>query len=103
MSCVAAAVVSAVAAVAGAGISMYQGNKSAKIAKRSAREQAEAAEKELARAEQDFNRVNQNTANVEGLLEANTAQGQGSTSLSGGMGSPIDPTKLGGGSGLLGG
>lgn len=102
MSCVAAAVVSAVAAVASTAANVYQGNKQNRQAKRTAAEQKRQSDLALAQQEQDFNRVNRQQANIEGLLDENTAQGTG-TSLTGIGGAKIDPLKLGGGSGLLGG
>lgn len=102
MSCVAAAVTSAVAAVAGAAVSAYNGNRQNKQAKAAAREQKRQSDLALAQQEQDFNRANRQQANIEGLLDANTQQGTGTT-LTGMGGAKIDPLKLGGGSGLLGG
>lgn len=102
MSCVAAAVVSAVAAVASTAANVYQGNKQNRQAKRTAAEQKRQSDMALAQQDQDFNRVNRQQANIEGLLDENIAQGTG-TSFTGIGGAKIDPLKLGGGSGLLGG
>ena len=103
MSCVAAAVVSAVAAVASTAANVYQGNKQNRQAKRTAAEQKRQSDLALAQQDQDFNRVNRQQADIAGLLDENTApQGTG-TSLTGIGGAKIDPLKLGGGSGLLGG
>ena len=102
MSCVAAAVTSAVAAVVGTTVNAYQQNKANKQQKRAAAEQKRQSDLALAQQEQEFNRANRQQANIEGLLDANTSTGAG-TSLTGMGGSKVDPLKLGGGSGLLGG
>lgn len=102
MSCVAAAVTSAVAAVVGTTVNAYQQNKANKQQKAAAREQKRQSDLAMVQQEQDFNRANRQQASIEGLLDANTSTGTGTT-LTGMGGSKIDPLKLGGGSGLLGG
>ena len=102
MSCVAAAVTSAVAAVVGTTVNAYQQDKANKQQKSAAKEQKRQSDLALAQQEQDFNRANRQQANIEGLLDANTSAGTG-TSLTGVGGSKVDPMKLGSGSGLLGG
>ena len=103
MSCVAAAVTSAVAAVVGTTVNAYQQNKANKQQKAAAREQKLQSDLAMAQQEQDFNRANRQQANIEGLLEENMDKQGTGTSLSGLGGSKVDPLKLGGGSGLLGG
>ena len=98
----AAAWVGAAVAAGSAIANNYQQNKQNRQAKAAAAEQKRQSDLALAQQDQDFNRVNRQQANIEGLLDANTQQGTG-TSLTGIGGAKIDPLKLGGGSGLLGG
>ena len=83
----------AISAVAG---SMYQQNKASKQAKAEADRQAQAAEKARLQQEQDFNRRNQNTADIGSLLQGNTPSGP--AGLTGGV---YKPGQLGAG-GMLG-
>lgn len=94
---------SAVAAVAGAGLSYVASNKQADAQRSAARMQQEANERSYQQSVQDMRRQNQNQADLTGLLEQNTGSDMGSTMLTGAGG--IDPTRLtlGSGATLLGG
>ena len=76
--------------------SAYQQDKAARQAKAEADRQAQAAEKARLQQEQDFNRQNQNTADISSLLQGNTPSGP--AGLTGGM---YKPGQLGSG-GMLG-
>jgi predicted ATPase len=76
--------------------SAYQQDKAARQAKAEANRQAQAAEKARLQQEQDFNRKNQNTADISSLLQGNTPSG--ATGLTGGT---YLPGQLGSG-GMLG-
>lgn len=69
---------------------------------RLAREQAEAAKRAQQNEEQARKKAEQNGPDISGILEANTQQGLGSTSLTGAQGAAVDPTRLGKGNTLLG-
>lgn len=86
----------AATAAASAGVNAYQQKRAGDRADAQGRRQAEAAEKARLQEEQDFNRANQNKADIGSLLQGNTPAG--STALTGGMYNPGD---LGGG-GMLG-
>ena len=94
------------AAVAIAGASAagnaYQTHEQGKQQKAAAREQKRQSDLQLAQQDQEFNRTNRQQADIAGLLEDNQSKATG-TALSGLGGSKVDPLKLGGGSGLLGG
>lgn len=89
--------VTAAVAVASASINAYQQNRAGDRADAQGRRQSEAAEKARLQQEQDFNRANQKTADISGLLQSNTPSG-GGAGLTGGTYMPGD---LGGG-GMLG-
>lgn len=76
--------------------SAYQQDKAARQAKAEADRQAQAAEKARLQQEQDFNRQNQNTADIGSLLQGNTPSGP--AGLTGGV---YKPGQLGSG-GMLG-
>lgn len=88
--------VTAAVAIAGSAASMYQQNKASKQAQAEADRQAQAAEKARLQQEQDFNRANQNTADIGALLQQNTPGG--ATGITGGT---YMPGQLGSG-GMLG-
>lgn len=89
--------VTAAVAVASASINAYQQKRTGDRADAQGRRQSEAAEKARLQQEQDFNRTNQKTADISGLLQSNTLSG-GGAGLTGGTYMPGD---LGGG-GMLG-
>lgn len=86
----------AAVAAAAAGANAYQQKRAGDRADAQGRRQAEAAERARLQQEQDFNRANQNKADISSLLQGNTPAG--STGLTGGTYNPGD---LGGG-GMLG-
>lgn len=88
--------VAAAVAIAGSAASIYQQNKASKQAEAESRRQQQAAEQARLQQEQDFNRQNQNTADIGSLLQNNTPSG--SAGLTGGM---YKPGQLGSG-GMLG-
>lgn len=98
-----AAVISAIAGAGAAGVNAYQTNKAGKRQEAAAQRQMEQAERLSQQEEQDRNKVNRKEADISKLLEANTIEGLGNTTLTGSAGAPIDPNKLGKGSSLLGG
>ena len=102
MSCVAGVVGALAASVAAAGDNAYQQNKQGKQASSAARRQAEQQKLAQQQQEQDLNRANRKTADV-GAIMSDPSLGATSTSLTGANGVQLDPTKLGGGSNLLGG
>ena len=104
MSGAASAVVAVGAAVgaAAAGYSAYQNKRAGDRQKAAAERQLEQAKKAEDQADQQFNRENQRNPDISGLLQDNTGMGN-ATQLVGGGGSPIDPSSLGKGNGLLGG
>lgn len=79
------------------------GNDSSKKQEELARQQLELQRQQQQQEEQARNKANQRQPDVDSLLQSNTSQGLGSTSLTGTAGAPIDPTKLGKGNQLLGG
>lgn len=84
------------AILASSAASAYNQKRAGDRADAQGRRQAEAAEKARLQQEQDFNRANQNKADIGSLLQGNTPAG--STGLTGGTYNPGD---LGGG-GMLG-
>lgn len=88
--------VTAAVAIAGSAASIYQQNRASKQASAEADRQAQAAEKARLQQEQDFNRQNQNVADISSILQGNTPSG--SAGLTGGM---YQPGQLGSG-GMLG-
>lgn len=88
--------VAAAVAIAGSAASIYQQNKASKQAEAESRRQQQAAEQARLQQEQDFNRQNQNTADIGSLLRGNTPSG--SAGLTGGT---YKPGQLGSG-GMLG-
>lgn len=76
--------------------SAYQQNKATRQAQAAANRQEQAAEQARLQQEQDFNRQNQNTADIGALLQSNTPSG--ATGLTGGT---YKPGQLGSG-GMLG-
>lgn len=69
---------------------------------RLAREQAEAARRAQQDEEQARKKAEKNGPDLSGILEANSQQGLGSTSLTGAQGAAVDPNRLGKGNTLLG-
>lgn len=69
---------------------------------RLAREQAEAARRAQQDEEQARKKAEKNGPDLSGILEANTQQGLGSTSLTGAQGAAVDTNRLGKGNTLLG-
>ena len=69
---------------------------------RLAREQAEAAKRAQQNEEQARKKAEQNGPDISGILDANTNEGLGSTSLTGAQGAAVDPNRLGKGNSLLG-
>ncbi len=102
MSCVAGVVGALVASAAAAAYGGYQQNKQGKQAASAARRQAEQQKLLQQAQEQDLNRANRKTADV-GAIMTDPSLSASSTSLTGANGVELDPTKLGGGSNLLGG
>ena len=88
--------VAAAVAIAGSAASIYQQNKASKQAKVESRRQQQAAEQARLQQEQDFNRQNQNAADISSLLQSNTPSGP--AGLTGGT---YRPGQLGSG-GMLG-
>lgn len=86
----------AAATAASAASQAYSNKRSGDRADAQGRRQAEAAEQARLQQEQDFNRANQKTADISGLLQGNTPTGN--TGLTGGT---YQPGNLGGG-GMLG-
>lgn len=95
--------ISAAAAVAGLGASMYSNNQQHKAQKKANRIQQEASERAYQQEISDMRRQNQNSVDTTNLLEQNTGSDVGSTMLTGASG--IDPSQLalGKGTKLLGG
>lgn len=91
-----AAWVVAATAAAGTIANAYQQNKAAKQADAESKRQQQAAEQARLQQEQDFNRQNQNTADIGSLLQGNTPSGP--VGLTGGT---YKPGQLGAG-GMLG-
>lgn len=91
-----AILVSAAVAAAGTAVSAYRQNKASKRAEAESKRQQQAAEQARLQQEQDFNRQNQNTADIGALLQGNTPSG--SAGLTGGK---YKPGQLGAG-GMLG-
>lgn len=89
--------VGAAIAAASAGTSAYQQKRAGDRADAEGRRQAQAAEQARLQQEQDFNRNNQNKADISGLLQGNTPGG--GIGLTGG--NQYLPGQLGGG-GMLG-
>lgn len=88
--------VAAAVAIAGSAASIYQQNKASKQAEAESKRQQQAAEQARLQQEQDFNRKNQNTADIGSLLQGNTPSGP--AGLTGGV---YKPGQLGSG-GMLG-
>lgn len=93
----AAAWAGAIAAAVGAAGNAYQQKRAGDRADAEGRRQAQAAEQARLQQEQDFNRANQNKADISGLLQGNTPGG--GIGLTGG--NQYLPGQLGGG-GMLG-
>lgn len=87
----------AAATAVGAGMNAYSNKRAGDRADAQGRRQAEAAEQARLQQEQDFNRANQNRADISSLLQGNTPTG-GGAGLTGGT---YMPGSLGGG-GMLG-
>lgn len=83
-------------------LGLYEDKRDQDRQERIAREQAEAAKKAAQDEEQARRKAEQRGPDVSNLLEANTMEGLGSTSLTGVRGSAVDPSRLGRGSTLLG-
>lgn len=79
------------------------GNDSSRKQEELAKKQLELQRQQQEQEDQARNKANQRQPDIDGLLQGNTSQGLGSTSLTGTAGAPIDPTKLGKGNQLLGG
>lgn len=93
----------AAASAAGSAYSGYQQKRSGDRQASAAKRQLEEAKKTAQQEEQARNKANQKQADTEGLLEANTDDGIGSTTLTGTRGDPFNPNSIiGGGSKLLG-
>lgn len=88
--------VAAAVAIAGSAASIYQQNKASRQAAAESKRQRQAAEQARLQQEQDFNRQNQNTADIGSLLRGNTPSGP--AGLTGGT---YRPGQLGSG-GMLG-
>lgn len=94
----------------GAGVGALTGGVNAYQAKRAGDKQASSAKKQLEQAketaaqeDQARNKANQKTVDVESLLQDNAFEGLGSTTLTGNLGDPINPSSvIGGGNKLLG-
>lgn len=71
------------ASAIGAGVSAYQAKRQGDAADAAGKRQAQLAEQERLRQEEEFNRANRKKADVSGLLQANTG-GSGSPNLTGG-------------------
>nr|DAR05487.1 MAG TPA: hypothetical protein [Caudoviricetes sp.] len=95
--------ISAAAAVAGVAVSANNANKQRKAADRAARLQQH--ENEVNRANQmaSMRQANQQQADLDGILDANTGADNGATLLTGGLGVDKSKLNLGKGSTLLGG
>lgn len=92
-------------AVLGAGVSLYQGSKARKQAKRAQTANEQMAAKEAQRAETQFNRMNQKQPGIAALFDSNrraASGGLGSTFLTGTKGVPNLSSLLGGGPSVLG-
>lgn len=88
--------VTAAVAIASTATQAYSNKRAGDRSDAQGRRQAEAAEQARLQQEQDFNRANQKTADISGLLQGNTPTGN--TGLTGGT---YQPGSLGGG-GMLG-
>lgn len=88
--------VTAAAVIASTATQAYSNKRAGDRADAQGRRQSEASEKARLQQEQDFNRANQKTADISGLLQSNTPSG--GAGLTGGTYMPGD---LGGG-GMLG-
>lgn len=96
-------IASAAAAAAGSAYSGYQQKRSGDRQASAAKKQLEEAKKTAQQEEQARNKANQKQVDTEGLLETNTNDGLGSTTLTGSSGDPFNPNSIiGGGSKLLG-
>lgn len=83
-------------------VGLYEDKRDRDRQERLAREQADAAKKAAQDEEQARKKAERRGPDVSNLLEANTMDGLGSTSLTGARGSAVDPSRLGRGSTLLG-
>ena len=80
----------------------YEDKRSADRQEALAKEQAEALKRQQQDEEQARRKQQQNSPDASQLLQANTAAGLGSTSLTGASGVGVNPNRLGRGSTLLG-
>ena len=95
--------ISAAAAVAGLGASMYSNNKQQKAQNRANRIQQEASDRAYQQEISQMRRQNQNAVDTTSLLEQNTGSGVGSTMLTGAQGVDQSQLTLGRANKLLGG
>lgn len=98
-----AAYVAAAAVAASAGVNAYTAKREGDRQEHAARQQLEQQERMFQEEDQARNKANRKQANIEGILGDSTIEGLGDTALTGSIGAPIDPNKLGKGSSLLGG
>jgi type II secretory pathway pseudopilin PulG len=92
------ALTAAIASVATAGASIYQGQQSARAQRRAANQATMQAEMQQSQAEREFNRANQKRPNIAALAARNRAMsggGVGGTFLTGTMGAPTSSGMLG--------
>lgn len=92
-------------AIAGgtAAASAYQTKRQGDRQASAAKKQLEQAKETAAQEDQARNKANQKTVDVESLLQDNAFEGLGSTTLTGNLGDPINPSSvIGGGNKLLG-
>lgn len=102
MEAATAAIIAAVASAAGSAANAYSTKRSGDRQEAAAREQLAASERMQREEDQARNKANQKQADIMGMLENNTIEGLGNTTLTGSAGAPIDPNKLGKGNSLLG-
>lgn len=85
------------------GVNAYQAKRAGDKQASSAKKQLEQAKETAAQEDQARNKANQKTVDVESLLQDNAFEGLGSTTLTGNLGDPINPSSvIGGGNKLLG-
>ena len=95
--------ISAAAAAAGVGVNAYNANKQNKAQKKALALQQQESEVNRANQMAAMRKSNQQTADLDSILNANTGLDNGSTMLTGGTGVGGDQLSLGKGSKLLGG
>lgn len=95
--------ISAAAAVAGVGLSAYNSQKQNRAQRKATALQQHESEVNRANQMAEMRRSNQQSADLDGLLDANTGADNGSTMLTGGAGVDNSLLALGKGNKLLGG